>query len=387
MPYDFREDQQRLRETLRAFALAELVPGAAERDRTAAYPAHLVARLAELELMGITVPAAYGGLGLDTPTQLVAVEEVAYGDAALASIFTGHYLGLEGLLLFGTDDQKRRLLTPLARGEALAAFALTEPDAGSDVASIRTDALRDGDRWRIRGSKVFISNAREAGLLIVFAKTRGDAGIEGIGAFAVRSDADGVSYSEPQDKLGIRSAPTYEVRLDDVAVPGDALIGAEDAGGRIALEVLNRARIDIAAMANGIAMRALQLAADYAAERRQFGRPIREFQAVQLLLAEMDVAVETGRLAAYRAATLKDAGADLRREAAIAKYVATENCFACVDRALQIHGGYGYMRESEVERLYRDCRILRIYEGTSQIQLLTIARALARRRDERGAVV
>jgi alkylation response protein AidB-like acyl-CoA dehydrogenase len=387
VPYEFSEEQQRLRETLRAFALESLVPGSAERDETAAYPADLVARLAELELMGITVPRAYGGLGLDTPTQLVAVEEVAYGDAALASIFTGHYLGMEGLLLFGTDEQKRRLLTPLARGEELAAFALTEPDAGSDVAAIRTEAARERDGWRIRGSKVFISNAREAGLLIVFAKTRRGAGIDGIGAFAVRGDARGISYSEPQDKLGIRSAPTYEVRLDDVAVRQDAAIGDENAGGRIALEVLNRARIDIAAMANGIAMRALQLGADYAAERRQFGRPIRDFQAVQLLLAEMDVAVETGRLAAYRAAALKDAGADLRREAAIAKYVATENCFACVDRALQIHGGYGYMRESEIERLYRDCRILRIYEGTSQIQLLTIARARARRRDRHGAVV
>jgi alkylation response protein AidB-like acyl-CoA dehydrogenase len=315
------------------------------------------------------------------------VEEVAYGDAALASIYTGHYLGLEALVLYGSEEQKRRYLTPLARGEQLAGFALTEPEAGSDVASIRTRARRDGERWLLRGNKVFISNAREAGLLIVFAKTRRDAGIEGIGAFAVRSDADGVSYSEPQDKLGIRSAPTYEVRLDNVGVPRDALIGDENAGGRIALEVLNRARIDIAAMANGIAMRALQLAADYAAERRQFGRPIRDFQAVQLLLAEMDVGVETGRLVAYRAAKLKDAGADLRRDAAIAKYVATENCFACVDRALQIHGGYGYMRESEIERLYRDCRILRIYEGTSQIQLLTIARALARRRDDHGAVV
>jgi acyl-CoA dehydrogenase len=387
MPYEFSEEQQRLRKTLRALVLEELVPGAAERDRAAVYPADLVARLAELELMGITVPTAYGGLGLDTPTQLVAVEEVAYGDAALASIFTGHYLGMEGLLLYGSDEQKRRLLTPLARGDQIAAFALTEPDAGSDVAAIRTEAVPDGDRWRIRGNKIFISNARESGLLIVFAKTRPDDGIEGIGAFAVRSDSAGISYSEPQDKLGIRSAPTYEIRFDDVTVDRSALIGDETAGGRLALDVLNRARIDIAAMANGIAMRALQLAVDYAAERRQFGRPIRDFQAVQLLLAEMDIAVETGRLAAYRAAVVKDGGADLRRQAAIAKYVATENCFACVDRALQIHGGYGYMRESEIERLYRDCRILRIYEGTSQIQLLTITRELARRHDERGAVV
>src|SRR5919204_191437 len=182
-------------------------------------------------------------------------------------------------------EEQRRLR------ETLRTFALQESDAGSDVASIRTEARRERDRWLIRGSKVFISNAREAGVLIVFAKIDRDAGLDGIGAFAVPTDAAGISYSEPQDKLGIRSAPTYELRLEDVAVERDALIGAEGAGGRIALEVLNRARIDIAAMANGIAMRALQLGADYAAERRQFRRPIRDFQAVQLLLAEMDVAV------------------------------------------------------------------------------------------------
>src|SRR2546427_3684281 len=318
MPYPFTDEQRRLRETLRTFALEEVIPGAAERDRTAAYPAQLVGRLAELGLMGITIPEEYDGLGLDTPTQLVAVEEVAYGDAALASIYTGHYLGMEGLLLHGNEEQKRRYLAPLARGDQLAGFALTEPDAGSDVASIRTEACRTPAGWLIRGSKVFISNAREAGLLILFAKTDREAGLDGIGAFAVPTDAAGISYSQPQDKLGIRSAPTYELRLEDVAVEPDALIGGEGAGGRIALEVLNRARIDIAAMANGIAMRALQLAADYAAERRQFRRPIRDFQAVQLLLAEMDVAVETGRLAAYRAAALQGEGAGLRRDASIA---------------------------------------------------------------------
>jgi alkylation response protein AidB-like acyl-CoA dehydrogenase len=254
------------------------------------------------------------------------------------------------------------------------------------VAAIRTESRRTRDGWVISGSKVFISNAREAGFLILFAKTDRDAGLDGISAFCLPTDSPGISFSRPQDKLGIRSAPTYEIRLEDVTIGRDALIGSEGKGGRIALEVLNRARIDIAAMANGIAMRALQLAADYATERQQFGRPIRDFQAVQLLLAEMDVAVETGRLATYRAAAVKDDGADIRRVASIAKYVATENCFACVDRAMQIHGGYGYMRESEIERLYRDCRVLRIYEGTSQIQLLTIARALARRRDESGSV-
>ncbi len=363
MPYRFSDEQRRLRETLRSFAREEVIPGAAERDRTGTYPAELVARLADLGLMGITIPEEYGGLGLDTPTQLVAIEEVAYGDAALASIYTGHYLGMEGFLLHGSEEQKRRYLAPLASGEQLAGFALTELEAGSDVASIRTEARRARDRWVLRGSKVFISNAREAGLLMVFAKTDLGSGLDGISAFAVSTDSAGISFSPPQDKLGIRSAPTYEIRLEDVTIERDALIGGAGKGGRIALEVLNRAR------------------------RRQFGRPIRDFQAIQLLLAEMDVAVETGRLAAYRAAELKDDGSDLRRDASIAKYVATENCFACVDRAMQIHGGYGYMRESEVERLYRDCRILRIYEGTSQIQLLTIARVLARRRDESGTVV
>jgi alkylation response protein AidB-like acyl-CoA dehydrogenase len=383
----FREEHRSFRSVLRDFATRELLPGAAERDRTGTYPADLVRRLAELDLMGITVPVEDGGLGLDTLMLLVAVEEIAYGDAALASIYTAHYLGLDGLVLFGTPDQRRRYLPDLASGRALAGFALTEPEAGSDIGAIRTIARRDGDGWRISGTKIFISNAREASLLTLFAKTDPEAGFRGISAFLLPTDRPGISFSPPQDKSGIRAAPTYQVCLDDVLLPADALLGQPGEGGKIALTVLNRARIDIAAMANGIAMRALQLASQYAATRRQFGRPIRDFESIQLLLAEMEVLLEVGRLAAYRAAQLKDAGADVRRAAAIAKYVATENAFACVDRALQIHGGYGYMRESEIERLYRDCRVLRIYEGTSQIQLLTLARLLVRRQDETGSVV
>lgn len=387
MPSAFGPEHRQLRETLRTFAKQELLPGASERDRSEVFPADLVGRLADLGLMGITVPEVDGGLGLDALMLLVAVEEIAYGDAALASIYTGHYLGMDGLVLYGTTEQKRRWLVPLARGELLAGFALTEPDAGSDIGAIRTTALRDGDGWRINGSKIFISNAREAGFLMLFAKTDPAAGFRGMSAFALPTDAPGLSFSDPQDKSGIRSAPTYAVYLDDVRLPADALIGTLGEGGKVALNVLNRARIDIAAMANGIAMRALQLACDYAAQRQQFGRPIRDFEAIQLQLAEMDTLVEVGRLAAYRAAEARNAGEDLRRAASIAKYVATENCFACVDRAMQIHGGYGYMRESEIERLYRDCRVLRIYEGTSQIQLLTLARILAHTHDVQGDVV
>jgi alkylation response protein AidB-like acyl-CoA dehydrogenase len=381
-----QDELDAMRSSIRSFVGHEVMSGAAERDERGVFPAELLRRLASLSAMGITVPEEYGGLGLDSATLLAAVEEIAYGDASLASIYTAHYLGLDPVLLAGTPEQKHRYMEPLARGECLAAFALTEPDAGSDIGSIGTTAIRDGPGWRLRGSKTFISNAAEAGVTIVFAKTDRGAGFRGIGAFVLTPDADGVSYSQPQDKCGLRSSPTYTVYLDDVRLSGDALLGNPGRGGNLALNVLNRARIDIAAMANGIAMRALQLAIEHASTREQFGAPIRDFQAIQLLLGEMDAAVEVGRLTALWAGRLRDSGADLRRAASIAKYIATENCFSVVDQAVQVHGGAGFMRDSEIERLYRDCRVLRIYEGTSQIQLMTVARDLAARFDRTGLV-
>ncbi|MBF6231461.1 acyl-CoA dehydrogenase family protein [Nocardia farcinica] len=366
-------DLTEFRSSVRAFAEAEILPGAAERDASARFPADLVRRLADQDLMGISVPTEYGGLGLSTRAQLVAIEEVARADAALASIYTAHYLGLEPILVGGTEEQRARRLPALAAGEQLAGFALTEPDAGSDIASMRTVARRAADGWHLSGAKTFISNAREADLVVLFAKTDPDAGFRGITAFAVPKGTPGITYSEPQDKLGIRSAPTYTVYLDDVVLPHDAVIGTEGRGGNIALTALNRARIDVAAMANGIALRAWELGRRYAAERKQFGHPIAEFQAIQLLLGACDAELVAARVTADWAADVKDAGQDLRRAASISKYTATEACFAIVDRVVQIHGGAGFMRESEIERLYRDCRILRIFEGTSQIQLLTIA--------------
>lgn len=386
MPRPLSPDEHDVRDLVRAVVRAEVMPGAAERDETSSYPESLIRRFAELDLMGLTVPVAYGGAGLETPSLLVAVEEIAYGDAALASIYTAHCLAIETLLLYGTESQRDRYLRPLATGTHLGAFALTEPDAGSDIGALRTTAAKTADGWTLSGTKTFISNAREAGALIVFARTGDIAGLRGVSAFVVAQDADHIKFSTPQDKAGIRSAPTYEVYFDDLRVDEAALIGDPGQGGRIALAVLNRARIDIAAMANGIAMRALQLTTEFASSRIQFGRPIREFQAIQLGLGRMDVAIEQGRLAALWAADLKDAGADVRRAGAIAKYVATEGCFQVVDTAVQIHGGTGYMREVEIERLYRDCRVLRIYEGTSEIQLLTIAGALATSFQESGSL-
>ncbi|REE73801.1 acyl-CoA dehydrogenase [Rhodococcus wratislaviensis] len=366
-------DAAEFRGAVRAFANREIHPGAAFRDETREFPAELVKRLGEQDLMGISVPEEFGGLGLSTKTQLIAIEEVARTDAALASIYTAHYLGLEPILVGGTEEQKRRWLPRLASGELLAGFALTEPDAGSDIASMHTTARREDDGWHLSGSKTYISNAKEADLVVLFAKTDPSAGFRGITAFALPQGTPGVSYSEPQDKLGIRSAPTYTVYLDDVVLPHDAVVGTEGRGGNIALTALNRARIDVAAMANGIALRAWELGRSYAAERKQFGHPIAEFQAIQLLLGACDAQLVASRVTADWAADVKDAGADLRRAASVSKYVATEACFSIVDQTVQIHGGAGFMRESEIERLYRDCRILRIFEGTSQIQLLTIA--------------
>ncbi|MDH6285570.1 acyl-CoA dehydrogenase family protein [Rhodococcus opacus] len=366
-------DAAEFRGAVRAFANREIHPGAAFRDETREFPAELVKRLGEQDLMGISVPEEFGGLGLSTRTQLIAIEEVARTDAALASIYTAHYLGLEPILVGGTEEQKRRWLPRLASGELLAGFALTEPDAGSDIASMRTTARREDDGWHLSGSKTYISNAKEADLVVVFAKTDPSAGFRGITAFVLPQGTPGVSYSEPQDKLGIRSAPTYTVYLDDVVLPHDAVVGTEGRGGNIALTALNRARVDVAAMANGIALRAWELGRSYAAERKQFGHPIAEFQAIQLLLGACDAQLVASRVTADWAADVKDAGADLRRAASVSKYVATEACFSIVDQTVQIHGGAGFMRESEIERLYRDCRILRIFEGTSQIQLLTIA--------------
>lgn len=361
---------------LRDYCTAEMIPTSAERDQRALYPTEILEDLARMGALGITVPEEYGGLGLGMVTQVAAIEEVAYADASVGSVLAGHYLGMEAIRQFGSEEQRQRFLPGVADGTHRFAFALTEPDAGSDISRVRTRATPDGDRWVLTGTKTFISNARESQGLIVFAKTDLDAGIRGLTAFIVPTDAAGLGFSEPIGKMGIRGEHAYGLSFDGVVVDGDAMLAAEGGGGRIALEVLNSARIDVSAIANGIGLRALDLAVGYATERVQFDGPIRDLQAIQLMLAEMDALVQTGRLHAYHAASVRDLGEDVRRAGAIAKYVASENCFRAVDTALQVHGGYGYSTESEIERLYRDCRILRIYEGTTQIQQLVIAREM-----------
>jgi alkylation response protein AidB-like acyl-CoA dehydrogenase len=378
------EEHVEFRDTLRAFARGRVAAAAAERDRDALDAADIFRELAEMDALGITVPAEYGGLGLDTTTLVIAVEELGYADASVASIFAGHYLGMEGFRLFADEDQKKEYLTAMAQGQLRAAFALTEPDAGSDIGSMRSTAVREAEGWRINGNKIFISSAKESGVLLLFAKTDPAAGFRGISAFIVPTDAPGLTFSAPMEKMGCRGEHAYEVSMQDVVVPLKNLLGQEGQGGKLAMEVVNPSRIDAAALANAIAMRAMDLAVSHATTRVQFGQPIRDFQAIQLSLGRMDTQIEAARLVTYEAARLKDAGGDFRRAASIAKYVASENGFAVVDQALQIHGGSGYLKESEIERLYRDVRLIRLYEGTSDIQLITLAKTVAKRFDARG---
>lgn len=383
LPHQHTRD---FRAVLREFCRAEVLPGAAARDADATYPSDLVDRLAGLGLLGITVPEQYGGLGLDMVTQVMAIEEVAYADASLGSVLAGHYLGMESIRAFGSAEQQARYLPGVAAGTHRFAFGLSEPDAGSDIGSIRTTATRDGDRWVLEGRKIFISSGREAQGIIFFAKTDRDAGIRGLTAFIVDSAAPELTFSRPIGKLGLRGEHAYEIALDGVTVDGDAVLGEVGGGSKIALETLNSARIDVAAIAGGVGLRALDLAVAYASNRVQFGAPIRDLQAVQLMLADIDAWVQSARLHAHTAAAARDRGEDVRRLGSIAKYVASENCCRAVDAALQVHGGYGLTTDSEVERLYRDSRVLRIYEGTSQIQQVTIARLLARQYDTAGTV-
>ncbi len=366
-------DLAEFRSTVRAFANAEIHPGAAARDESKEFPAQLVKRLGQQDLMGISVPEEFGGLGLSTRTQLVAIEEVARTDAALASIYTAHYLGLEPILVGGSEEQKHRWLPQLASGELLAGFALTEPDAGSDIASMRTVARREDDGWHLSGSKTYISNAKEADLVVLFAKTDPSAGFRGITAFVVPKGTPGISYSEPQDKMGIRSAPDVHrlprrrrsaARLRDRhrrSRRQHCLDRPEPSTHR---RSGNGKRHRFARLGTGTRVRNGAKAVRHA-DLRLPGNP-----ATPRWLRRA-----TCRITRHRrlGRDVKDAGQDIRRAASISKYVATEACFSIVDQTVQIHGGAGFMRESEIERLYRDCRILRIFEGTSQIQLLTIA--------------
>ena len=375
MNFDLSPEHELVRRTVREFAESKVAPVAAELDREHRFPYDLVAELAELGLMGMPVPEEYGGAGADTLSYAVAVEELTRIDSSVAITLAAHTsLGTMPILLFGTEEQKRQWLPDLASGRKLAAFGLTEPGAGSDAAASRTTAeLRDG-QWVINGSKIFITNAGTdiTACVTITARTEEDE----ISNLIVPNGTPGYEISAQMEKLGWRASDTRELSFKDCAVPEENLLGERGKGFQQFLEILDGGRISVAAMGVGLAQGAYDLAFAYAKEREQFGRPIAKFQAVQFALADMAVEIEAGRALTYKAAWLKDEGRPFAKEAAMAKLYTGELSHRVANAALQLHGGYGFMEESAISRLYRDQKILEIGEGTNEVQRMVIARHL-----------
>ncbi len=371
-------EQEMIRDSVRAFARERLAPFAAEWDRNATFPREALAEMGRMGLMGVCVPERWGGAGLDHVSLAVAMEEVAAGDGACSTILSVQNSVVCGPLnAFGTDAQKERWLKPLARGEKLGCFCLTEPHVGSDAAAIRTRAERDGGHWVLNGVKQFITTGKNADCALVFAVSDRSAGKRGISAFLVPSDAPGYVVTRVEHKLGQRASDTAQITFENCRVPADHLVGGEGEGYRIALSNLEGGRIGIAAQSVGMARAAYEAARAYARERETFGKPIIEHQAVNFRLADMATKIEVARQMVWHAAALRDAKRPCLKEASMAKLFASEMAEEVCSAAIQIHGGYGYVNDFPVERIYRDVRVCQIYEGASDIQRLVIGRAIA----------
>jgi butyryl-CoA dehydrogenase len=379
LSFDLSDEHRMIRETAREFARREILPQAAEHDRTGRFPAELVTKMAELGLMGVAVPETWGGSGMDTLAYVLALEEIARACASTAVIMSvNNSLVCDPILSFGTEEQKREFLVSLARGEALGCFGLTEPEAGSDAGAQKTMALRDGENYILSGTKNFITNAPKANTCVLFAMTDKAKSHKGISAFLLDMRSPGVTIGKPEKKLGIRASETASIVLEDVRIPAANRLGAEGEGFKIAMAALDGGRIGIAAQAVGIARAALEDALAYARERRQFGQPIASFQAIQWMLADMATEIEAARLLTYRAAWLKDEGRPHDQEAAMAKLFASEAAMRTTIQAVQVFGGYGYMQDYPVEKPMRDAKLCEIGEGTSEVQRIIIARNLIR---------
>ena len=371
------EDQRLVRDTLRQFARERLVPTAAARDRSGEFPAEALAELAGLGAWGVVVPEAWGGAGLDYVALAVAIEEIAAGDGAISTILSVQNSLVCGILArYGDDAQKQRWLRGAASGGLLGCFCLTEPHVGSDAAAIRARATKVSGGWTLNGVKQFITSGKNARIAIVFAVTDPAAGRKGISCFCVATDTPGYVVARIEDKMGQRASDTAQILFEDCHVPADGVLGAEGDGYRIALSNLEAGRIGIAAQSVGMARAALEAAAAYAKEREAFGKPIAEHQAVAFRLADMATQVEVARQMVWHAASLRTAGEPCLKEASMAKLFASEMVERVCSDAIQIHGGYGYVADFPVERIYRDARVCQIYEGASDIQRLVIARAV-----------
>lgn len=380
MDFGLSEEDRMVQSLARDFAERELAPGAAERDEASRPMADVFQKLGSLGLAGVPVPEEYGGAGGTTVQYALVVEEFARVCASTALSYAAHIsLGLGSLSILGSDEQKTKYLTPGARGIYPVAFGLTEPGAGSDAAGTRTTAIRDGDAWVISGSKCFITNGESAGVAVITAVTDPKGGADGISAFIVPRGTPGFTARSTYDKMGMRASETSELFFDECRIPAELMAGKPGAGFRGFMKVLDGGRISIGALAVGVAQASLDAALRYVGERKQFGRTIGTFQAVQFKLADMATEIELARTLVHKAAWLKDQGQPYGKIAGMAKLFASEAAVRAADQAIQIHGGYGYIREYPVERFYRDAKLLEIGEGTSEIQRLVIARHLGLR--------
>lgn len=371
------ELQQQILEMTRSFARERLAPGAAERDRQHRFPREELTEMGELGLLGMLVPEAYGGSDTGALAYAIAVEEIAAGDGACSTIMSVHSsVGCVPILKFGTEEQQQRFLPKLASGEWIGGFALTEPQAGSDASNLKTRARREGDHYVIDGAKQFITSGKNGHVIIVFAVTDPGAGKNGITAFIVPTDTPGYEVLRVEEKLGLNASDTCQIAFNGMKIPVENRLGEEGQGYRIALSNLEGGRIGIAAQAVGMAQAAFEAARDFAGERKAFGKAIAEHQAVAFRLADMATQIEAARQLVWHAASLREAGIPCISQASMAKLFASEMVERVCSDAIQIHGGYGYMRDYPVERIYRDARICQIYEGTSDVQRMVIARNL-----------
>jgi butyryl-CoA dehydrogenase len=374
LSFELPEDVQSVREMVRDFAESEIRPIAAKIDETHEFPAENTKKMAELGLLGMFVPEEWGGAGMSYLAYVVAIEElsrVCASHGVIASV--NNSLVCYPLIQYATPEQKKRWLTPLAKGELLGAYCLTEPNAGSNAANQQTTAVLDGDHWVLNGSKIFITNAGPADVLITYAMTDKALGPKGITAFIVPADTPGVRKGKKEHKLGIHASDTREIYYENARIPKDLMLGELNKGYGIALATLGGGRIGIAAQALGIAQASVEAAVQYANERSQFDKKIGEFDAIRAMLADMTVELEAARLLVYQAAWLRDEGRPHTKEASIAKWHASEAATKCANLSIQVHGGYGYMSEYHVERYWRDARICEIYEGTTEVQKMVVA--------------
>jgi alkylation response protein AidB-like acyl-CoA dehydrogenase len=381
MDFELTEEQKLLQQTIRGFAERELQPGASARDQAARFPSELVPKMAALGLMGINIPEVYGGAGLDALSATIAIEELARVDGAVALTVASHNSLCAGhISQFGNEEQKKKYLPLLANGEKLGAWALTEPCSGSDAAALKCRATPAGDYWLLNGDKQFTTHGSVGGVYVIMASTDPSKGKKGISAFIVERGTPGLNPGKVENKLGVRASDTAALRIEQARVPKENLLGQLNNAFQDVLRILHGGRIGIAAMAVGIARGALEESIKYAKERSQFGKPIAEFEAIQWMLADMATEIDAARLLVQRAARLKDAGQPFSKTVSQAKLYAAETAMRATTKAIQIHGGYGYLKDYPVERYFRDAKLCEIGEGTSEVHRMVIAKELLRDR-------